>query len=102
MGIMLLGCWELFASAGFAAGYFFDIKWLLIIGGLLIVLDDIREIASGILDPWVPLALAVVLALVFSPWYAGVFWASAVFKLLNVPAYRRNMFTPRRKLAPVR
>lgn len=94
MAIFGLGLLELGSVLGFMAGYFFGIPALALACGLLVVLDDIREIGTGVLRPLEPVLLAAGLACLLAPWYMGVFWASAVFKLLNIRAYRRN-FLPR-------
>lgn len=93
---VLQGLYELVGLGAFLGGYFFDIRWLLIVGGCLIVLDDVIEIGMGILHPLVPVILSAVLAVVMSPWYVGIFWASAAFKVLGVPASLRKIFFPRR------
>lgn len=94
MAIFGLGLLELGSVLGFMAGYFFGIPALALVCGLLVVLDDIREIGTGVLRPLEPVLLAAGLACLLAPWYMGVIWASAVFRLLNIPAYRRN-FLPR-------
>jgi hypothetical protein len=60
---------------------------------------DIIEIRMGILNPLFPLLLAIGLAIVFAPWYVGVFWASAAFKVLGIPVSLKKVLTPRRFLA---
>ena len=93
--IVLQGSLELFGLLGFLTGFFSDVWWLVIAGGCLVVVDDVIEIGLGILNPTVPVLLAIFLAVVMTPWYLGVFWASAVFKILNVPAALMKMFAPR-------
>ena len=93
------GLFELLGLIAFLAGYFSDIKWLMVTGGVLVVLDDIIELGMGILNPTFPILLAVVLALIFTPWYVGVFWSSAGFKVLNIPTSLMKVFAPRRLLS---
>ena len=98
MGITITvvqGLFELAGLFGFLTGFFLDVGWLVIAGGCLIVLDDLIEIGMGVLKPLFPVLLAIVLAVLLTPWYLGVFWASAAFKVLNVPASLMKVFTPR-------
>lgn len=90
------GLFELVGLGGFLVGYFAHIWWLMMLGGCLVVLDDIIEIGMGILNPLFPVLLAIVLANLLIPWYVGVFWASAAFKGLDIPISLRKVFTPRR------
>jgi hypothetical protein len=90
------GLLELSGLAGFLIGYFGGVWWLMVLGGCLIVLDDIIEILMGILNPLFPIALVIVLAIFLNPWYVGVFWASAAFKVLGIPTALRKLFTPKR------
>lgn len=69
----------------------------ILIGGCLIVLDDIVEITIGVLKPLLPAIFAAILAFVFTPWYVGVFWASGVFKVFNIPASIRKLSYPFKK-----
>ena len=94
--IFIQGLFELVGLGGFLFGYFADIWWLLLLGGCLIVLDDIIEIGLDILNPLFPLLLAIILAFIFTPWYVGVFWASAGFKVLGIPTSLRKVIAPRR------
>lgn len=97
--VLVQGLFELVGLGGFLAGYFGDIWWLMVLGGCLVVLDDIVEVLMGVLNPLFPIALAVILALILTPWYVGVFWASAAFKVLNIPTSLRKVFTPSRTVA---
>jgi hypothetical protein len=85
---------ELVGLIGFLVGYFLHVKWLTIGGGLLIVFDDLMQMLVGALKPLFPLILAVVLALILSPWYVGIFWASAAFKILDIPTLIVSIFNP--------
>ena len=87
-GLLWLG-----ALVSFLVGYFDKIVWLMILGGITIVFDDIMEIFSGILNPLFPIILSIVLAIVFTPWYVGIFWASAAFKVLGIPGYLKMIFS---------
>ncbi len=95
----LQGAFELLGLTGFLIGYFMDIGWLMILGGVLIVADDVVEVFQGILNPLFPVVFAVALAFWFTPWWVGVFWASAGWKVLGVPTALRKIFTPRRHIA---
>ena len=92
----LQGAFELLGLSGFLVGYFTDIGWLMVLGGLFIVADDVVEVFQGILNPLFPVLLAVALAFLIVPWYVGVFWASAGFKVLGLPNALQKTFTPRR------
>lgn len=100
--IVTQGLVELLGLGAFLAGYFADIWWLMMAGGILVVLDDILEMAMGILNPLFPLLLAVALAVVLAPWYVGVFWASAAFKVLGIPTSLLKVAAPEKVLARVK
>jgi len=68
----------------------------MMVGGILVILDDVVQIFLGILNPLFPVVLAVVLAVIFTPWYVGVFWASAGFHVLGIPTAFMKIFTPRK------
>ena len=95
----LQGAIELLGLTGFLVGYFMEMGWLMILGGVLVVADDVVEVLQGILNPLVPVLLAIALAFVFTPWYVGVFWASAGIKILGVPTAFQKVFSPRRFIA---
>ena len=97
--IFIQGIFEIVGFGGFVTGYFTDMAWLMILGGCLVVLDDIIEIGMGVLKPLFPVLLAIGLAIVFTPWYVGIFWASAAFKVLGIPASLSKIFTPRKFFA---
>lgn len=92
------GLFELIGLAGFLAGYFLHLGWVMVAGGSLVVLDDIIQIAMGVLNPVFPVLLAIVLAIILTPWYVGIFWASAAFKVLNIPTSFRKVYAPSRFL----
>jgi hypothetical protein len=96
--IFIQGVFEVVGLVGFVAGYFMDIRWLMILGGFLVVLDDIIEIGMRLLKPLFPVLLAIGLAIVFTPWYVGIFWTSAAFKIPGVPVSLQKVLTPRRFL----
>lgn len=84
---------ELFALLAFIAGYFADLYLLMLIGGILLVIQDIFSMVQGILNPIFPIILAIVLAMVFTPWYVGVFWSVAASTILNIPTDIRRLRT---------
>ena len=97
--IVVQGLFELIGLIGFLSGYFLDIWWLMIVGGVLVLLDDFVEIAMRILNPIFPVLLAIVLAFIFTPWYVGIFWASSAFKVLGIPSSLKKIFAPKKVLA---
>lgn len=66
----------------------------MILGGIIVVFDDVMEIFNGILNPIFPIILALALAIVFTPWYVGIFWTSAAFKVMGIPGYLTMIFAP--------
>lgn len=96
--IVVQGLFELIGLGAFLTGFFLEIGWLMVTGGILIVLDDVIEIATGILNPMFPVVLAVVLAIIVTPWYVGIFWASSGFKVLNIPTALIKVITPKKIL----
>lgn len=93
--LIVQGLWELLGLIAFFSGYILDISWLMFTGGILIVLEDIIEMALGILHPLFPILLAVILAIIFTPWYVGVFWASGSFKIFGIPTSLKKVFSPK-------
>jgi len=89
------GLWELLGLIAFVSGYILDVSWLMIAGGILIVLDDIIEMGLGILNPLFPVLFAAILAIIFTPWYVGVFWASGSFKIFGIPTSLMKVFNPK-------
>jgi hypothetical protein len=96
--ILIQGLFEIIGIGFFLFGFFGDILWLIIVGGIAIVLEDIIEISTGILNPLIPIILSVILAIILKPWYIGIFWASAVFKILNIPTATMKIFMPNKFL----
>lgn len=94
--IIFQGLFELIGLGSFIVGYFIGLKWLMLFGGILVVLDDVIEIFMGILNPLFPAILAIVLAIIVTPWYVGVFWASAAFKVLGIPTSFIKIFAPQK------
>ncbi|MEX2054022.1 MAG: hypothetical protein WD883_00540 [Candidatus Colwellbacteria bacterium] len=84
---------ELFALSAFLLGYFMGFYILMMIGGILLVIQDIFAIMQGVLNPLFPVILAFVLAYIFSPWYVGIFWSIAAFTFLNIPTNIRRLKT---------
>ena len=99
--VFVQGLFELVGLGSFLGGYFGGIWWLMVLGGCLVVLDDVIEISMGILNPLFPVALAILLVIVITPWYVGVFWASAAFKVLGIPASLKKVFAPKQFAARV-
>ena len=90
------GLVQLIGLGAFLTGFFMDVGWLTMLGGSLVVLDDVVPIALGVLNPGFPVVLAVVLALFLTPWYMGVFWASAGCMVLEVPTAFIKVVAPKR------
>lgn len=84
---------ELFALFAFIIGYFTNFYPLMIVGGVLLIIQDIFSMAQGILKPLGPIMLAIILGFVFTPWYVGVIWSVAVFMLLDIPTDLRRLKT---------
>lgn len=76
---------ELLSLLLFIFAFFSSISWLAILTGLFLIIDDILGMLNGQLNPLFPIAFAILLAFIIHPWYMGVFWSVAAFKLLNVP-----------------
>lgn len=69
----------------FLVGFFIGSPIITIVGGILMVINDILEVYVGALNPLFPIILAVILASIISPWYVGIFWSQAVFHVLGIP-----------------
>jgi endogenous inhibitor of DNA gyrase (YacG/DUF329 family) len=83
----------------FLFGFFLNIKSLVIIGGCLVILDDVVAIKSGILKPLFPIVSAIILALIIKPFYLGIFWSSAIWHIISIPHYVSMAINPNRILA---
>jgi hypothetical protein len=79
----------------FLVGSASGLIWLQLVGGAILVLRDLMAVLLGTLNPVFPVLLALVLAIALSPWYVGVFWASAVFAVLGLPFHVRQVLDPR-------
>jgi hypothetical protein len=88
------GLLELFGIGGFLVGYFSDTWWIMVAGGLVMVLDDIFQMQIGILNPFLPVVFAIVLAIIIDPWYVGIFWSLVCFKFLDIPSAVVKVFMP--------
>ena len=96
--LVVQGLVELIGLSAFLAGYFLDVQLLLLTGGVLILLDDFVEMGMGVLNPVFPVFLAIVLAVIFTPWYVGIFWGSAAFKAVGIPTSLMKVLAPKRFL----
>jgi hypothetical protein len=53
-------------------GYFATLQWLLIIGAVLCGINEFLNLASGVYKfPFISVALVIVGATIFAPWYVG-------------------------------
>ena len=95
MALRVKGVVELGGLVLFVGGYFTGISQLTVVGGLVLVVNDIADVFMGILNPIFPVILAIALAIFLHPWYIGVFWASAVNNALNIPTNIIRIFNPR-------
>jgi hypothetical protein len=64
----------------------------------MLVADVLMTIRLRVLSPVYPVTLAVLLSLIFTPWYQGVFWTCAVFTLLGIPNSVRKLLSPEKIL----
>ena len=64
----------------------------MIIGGTILVVDDVVDIYLGVLNPVFPVILASVLAYFVTPWYVGIFYGSAAFSILDIPLAVKKTF----------
>jgi len=86
-----------FSGVGlFFVGLFVGEPIVSVIGGLIMVLDDLFEMAMGILNPLFPVLFATVLATLIDPWYMGIFWSLAVFHVLGIPTSLIKIFRTKR------
>src|SRR3989304_4398137 len=92
--IRLQGLLELTGVLGFMCGYFLEYYWIMVAGGIIVVADVLIEMGLGVLKPLFPIILAIVLALIISPWYVGIFWSSAAFKIFGIPNSINKILRP--------
>ena len=94
--LMVQGIVELLGVGAFVIGYFIDIWWIMVAGGLVMVVDDVCDMSLGILNPLFPVVFAIALAMIIDPWYVGIFWSLACFKFLGIPGALVKIFVPHR------
>lgn len=90
--IKLQGGIGLLSLTLFLYGYFSGNGVSMIIGGTILVLEDIIAIRMKVLNPLFPILFAIVLSLIFHPWYVGLFWSIAVLSLFNIPTDFMKLF----------
>jgi len=95
-GKRLYALLELLSLTAFLVGFFGNISWLSILGGTFLLFDDVMSMLSGVLNPLFPFVLSVLLAISIDPWYMGVFWSAAAFKILNIPTNISVILRPER------
>jgi len=81
----------IFSISLFLVGFFQHLIWLFVLGGCLIIIYDILDMLAGFLKPLFPIVFAIILASIIKPWYAGVFWASAIWHIIGVPWYIKDL-----------
>lgn len=93
--VILEGLFEITGLGGFLVGFFLNINWLMIAGGILVVLDNSidfpLEVSKKVLFRAI---VVVVLAIMIKPWYVGIFWASSVFRVISIQTSLRKIFLP--------
>jgi hypothetical protein len=97
--LRIQGGLDLFGIIGFLVGFFGGFPILMIAAGLVMVLDDVYQISTGILNPLFPVLSSIVLAVVLEPWYVGVFWAAAFLRPLGIPGALIKLFNPEAVIA---
>jgi hypothetical protein len=95
----MMGFIGIAAPLALLIGVLGSIPWLMMLGGITLVVRDVAGVMLGVLNPVFPLVFAVVLALFVDPWYVGVFWASAVFAVLGLPFHLNQVLFPRAAVA---
>ena len=98
------GLCELSGVSLFLTGIFFyspyppDYHWAVILGGIIMLIDDFIEMNIGVLNPLAPIMLAMlgvfIAVYIDMQWYIGLFWSTAVFKILGIPTSFIKIFTP--------
>ena len=62
------------------------------------LIDDFIEMNIGVLNPLAPIMLAMlgvfIAVYIDMQWYIGLFWSTAVFKILGIPTSFIKIFTP--------
>jgi len=76
----------------FIIGIIIQSPVLIMIGGILMLINDIIGMAVGALNPTFPILLAIVLALIIKPWYVGIFWSMAIFNVISIPTALMKIF----------
>lgn len=92
--LRLQGLFEISAVFLFFIGYYGGILPIMFIGAAMLVVDILSTILLGVLNPIYPLALVILLSMVFTPWYYGLFWACAIFSVLGSFNSFRKVIVP--------
>jgi hypothetical protein len=92
--IFFQGFIQLAGVISFFIGVFFDNSTLTLIGGLVVTVVYLLEMAYAPSNPILPIFLSIILAGVLDPWYLGVFWALALLSSINTFHNVRKMLNP--------
>lgn len=84
----------------FLLGILVNVPALVIIGGILMIIDDLLGMFTGALNPLFPIVFAIILAFIIKPWYLGVFWSTAIFSVIGLPTAFRKIFKGSKALTP--
>ena len=77
----------------FMYGWYFNNLVILIIGGTILILDDVLTVYSGAMNIIGPTIAWIIVAIFISPWWYSLFWSSLIFNILGVPGSIIKIFT---------
>lgn len=69
----------------FLYGWQFNNLIVMVIGGIIMVVDDFITVYSGAINIMGPVIAWGVVAFFLSPWWYSLFWSSLIFNIMGVP-----------------
>lgn len=82
----------------FLYGWYFGNFSVMVIGGIILVADDVMTVYSGAMNILGPLIAWGVTSFFLSPWWYSLFWSSLVFNILGVPGSIKKIFTFKKRV----
>ena len=77
----------------FLYGWFFGNFTVMVVGGVIMIVDDIMTVFSGAMNIVGPAIAWAVASFFISPLWYSLFWATLVFNIMNVPGSIKKIFT---------
>lgn len=82
----------------FLYGWYFGDFTVMVVGGIILVADDIMTVYSGAMNILGPLIAWGVASFFISPWWYSLFWSSLVFNIFGVPGSIKKIITFKKRV----